>query len=137
MAQDFFSRAAQISEMLHGKDDYRTKGFYKSLQGIRQRLGGGQSRGGFRPRSAALSEHTAVTLTGHHSPQKFSKMIPFNQHYASVTHLDRAILSNLKRRPISLKKIKATYNPIYTNVFGKVLVEPKKRGFFTKETYYS
>ncbi len=44
--------------------------------------------------------------------------------------MDRAIVSNLKRRPITMKEIKKNYNQIYNNTFGKARVQPLKKDFF-------
>lgn len=56
---------------------------------------------------------------------------PDNKHYyPNSTPLDREVLKNLKRRPVTLQEIKKNYRPVYNNTFGKVRLNPNMRDFF-------
>ena len=44
--------------------------------------------------------------------------------------MDREVLKNLKRRPMTLKEIKKNYRPVYNNTFGKVRLNTNMKDFF-------
>ncbi len=57
--------------------------------------------------------------------------------HESQNEVDLAIIKNLSRRPVTIKQIKNTYNPMYTYSLGKCRVDPKKKSFFRNKEFFN